>query len=382
MDRSLCYDFPVFIVKKLLTLFVVLFIFAAHCPGYCDELNDKQRNLLDIRSELERSKQKLKITRAEEQRALSNLFVIRRNLERAKRTLTDARTRVVSNEQKMVALKRERDVAENKIKQRRIELKRRMVEVYKSGGASVMEILFEARSMSDFINRSYYFGRVIQADADLIGTMRQQVDTLIRTKVELTSTNIEIKQLVHGIESEKRNISVNEQIKKRLYESLKIRRLEDEKRVRVLEANSREIERFINSRGVSKTVSSGKFSYPINGRLTCKFGWRIHPLWGGRNFHTGIDLAAPYGKPITASDRGEVIFSGWWGGYGKAVVIDHGRGYTTVYGHMSRAYAQAGQSVEKGQTIGLIGSTGYSTGPHLHFEIRVNGKPVDPMQFL
>jgi murein DD-endopeptidase MepM/ murein hydrolase activator NlpD len=369
-------------VKKLLALTAILIIFTAQYPGYCDELDVNQKNLLDIRSELQRSKQKLKITRAEEQRALSNLFVVRRNLERAKRTLTDARTRVVSNEQKMVQLKHEHDEAESKIKQRRSELKRRITEVYKSGGGSVMEILFASRTMSDFINRSYYFGRIIQSDADLISTMRQQVDTLIRTKVELTSTNIEIKQLVRGIESEKQNISVNEVQKKRLYESLKIRRMEYEGQVKALEADSRRIESFINSRGASKTVSSGKFSYPINGRLTCKFGWRIHPLWGGRNFHTGIDLAAPYGKPITASDRGEVIFSGWWGGYGKAVVIDHGRGYTTVYGHMSRVYAQTGQSVEKGQTIGLIGSTGYSTGPHVHFEIRVNGKPVDPMQFL
>jgi murein DD-endopeptidase MepM/ murein hydrolase activator NlpD len=95
-----------------------------------------------------------------------------------------------------------------------------------------------------------------------------------------------------------------------------------------------------------------------------------------------LDIAAPYGKPITAADKGEVIFSGWWGGYGKALVIDHGRGYTTVYGHMSRIYMQAGQTVDKGQVIGLVGSTGFSTGPHLHFEVRVNGRPVDPSQFL
>ena len=98
--------------------------------------------------------------------------------------------------------------------------------------------------------------------------------------------------------------------------------------------------------------------------------------------HTGIDIAAPYGKPIAGADSGEVIYSGWWDGYGKAVVIDHGRGYTTVYGHMSRIYMQTGQKVEKNQVIGLVGSTGFSTGPHLHFEIRYNGKPVDPLAYL
>ena len=98
--------------------------------------------------------------------------------------------------------------------------------------------------------------------------------------------------------------------------------------------------------------------------------------------HTGLDIANKHGTPIRAADAGEVIFSGWWDGYGKAIVIDHGRRTTTVYGHMSRIYKKVGAIVAKGQTIGLVGSTGYSTGPHLHFEVRKNGKPVNPIKFL
>jgi murein DD-endopeptidase MepM/ murein hydrolase activator NlpD len=120
----------------------------------------------------------------------------------------------------------------------------------------------------------------------------------------------------------------------------------------------------------------------LEGRITSRFGYRRDPFWGGRHMHTGLDIANSYGSQIKAADSGEVIFAGWWDGYGKAIVIDHGRSTTTVYGHMSRIYKQVGAVVAKGQVIGLVGSTGYSTGPHLHFEVRLNGKPVNPEPFL
>jgi murein DD-endopeptidase MepM/ murein hydrolase activator NlpD len=123
---------------------------------------------------------------------------------------------------------------------------------------------------------------------------------------------------------------------------------------------------------------SGVFIWPLQGRITSPYGARRRR--GSR--HTGVDIATTYGTPIWAADAGEVIFAGWWDGYGKAVVIDHGKGIATVYGHMSRLYPSVGATVAKGQTIGLEGSTGYSTGPHLHFEVRRNGKPVNPMPYL
>ena len=182
--------------------------------------------------------------------------------------------------------------------------------------------------------------------------------------------------------AEKQDIVRESAEESRNYQFLKGRRQEYERRVRELEASSLEIEKFVRSRGRTSAVSTGKFAWPMIGRITSPFGYRRNPLWGGVSLHTGVDIAAPYGKPISCADSGEVIYSGWWDGYGKAVVIDHGKGYTTVYGHMSRIYAQVGQMVTKGESIGLVGSTGFSTGPHLHFEIRVNGRPVDPMPYL
>jgi len=125
-----------------------------------------------------------------------------------------------------------------------------------------------------------------------------------------------------------------------------------------------------------------RFIWPLRGRLTSLFGPRIHPIFGTPDFHTGIDLAVPEGTEVHAAAAGKVSFAGERGGYGLLVVVEHGDGFSTYYAHLSRILVEAGQFVEQGQVIALSGNTGISTGPHLHFEIRRHGKPVDPLPWL
>ena len=126
-------------------------------------------------------------------------------------------------------------------------------------------------------------------------------------------------------------------------------------------------------------ASSGSFQWPVNGAVTSGFGYRTHPVLGTQRLHAGVDFGAPSGTPIVAAAAGTVVSAGWQGGYGNAVIIDHGGGEATLYGHQSRLAVSSGASVRRGQIIGYVGSTGMSTGPHLHFELRINGVPTDPM---
>lgn len=124
------------------------------------------------------------------------------------------------------------------------------------------------------------------------------------------------------------------------------------------------------------------YSWPLVGRLSSGFGPRVHPIFGTRRMHTGLDIGGTAGEPIYAAKAGTVIFAGWRGGYGNAVVIDHGGGFSTLYAHQSQIGVSAGQLVAIGDVIGYVGSTGWSTGPHLHYELRLNGSPIDPLPYL
>ena len=128
--------------------------------------------------------------------------------------------------------------------------------------------------------------------------------------------------------------------------------------------------------------SSAGFIWPLRGRLTSLFGPRTHPIYGTPDFHTGIDLAVPEGTPVHAAAPGTVIWADTKGGYGLLVIIDHGNGYTSYYGHLSRILVRVGQFVEVGQVVALSGNTGLSTGPHLHFEVRKSGEPINPLPLL
>jgi len=154
-----------------------------------------------------------------------------------------------------------------------------------------------------------------------------------------------------------------------------------QERARELEAQRLAARRAAGITGSAATAPStgpGSFSWPVSGTITSPYGWRSNPFGGSPEFHQGLDIAAPTGTTVVAAATGTIILAKWYGGYGNYILIDHGGGYSTGYGHLSAIYVSDGQSVQRGQAIGAVGSTGQSTGPHLHFEIRIDGKTVDP----
>lgn len=149
-----------------------------------------------------------------------------------------------------------------------------------------------------------------------------------------------------------------------------------------LEADAAALEREINQRQDPGGDAPGVLGWPLNGRVVSRFGYRVHPILGIRRLHTGIDIDGSTGDPIRAAEDGRVILAQTYGGYGRAVVIDHGGGMATLYAHQSSLAVSVGDNVERGETIGYVGCTGLCTGPHLHFEVRINGGFVDPMDYL
>ncbi|MFA4966926.1 MAG: peptidoglycan DD-metalloendopeptidase family protein [Candidatus Margulisiibacteriota bacterium] len=372
-------------MKRALALIFLLSLFSL---SFSEVVLDEQQKLKQIQEQLQAQKQKLLETRKKEQESLSKLVTIKVELKKTTHDLNRAKTKIVENVGQIKELSSQIDEAKESLTQKTEKLKKRAREVYKSSAVNYLDLLFSTKSMSDFINRAYFFGRIIDGDAKLIADVTGQYRQFNTKKTKLVGVTEEIKDLAKEIGEKRQEIAVKAEEEKSLFEDLKDRREDYEKKVAELEKSSEELTRIIQAKMAQRKKAgiyargSGAIDWPIRGRITSVFGYRRDPFWRGRHMHTGIDIAAPYGEVIRAADSGQVIFSGWWDGYGKAVVIDHGKNISTVYGHMSRIYVQADNTVSKGQIIGLIGSTGNSTGPHLHFEVRVNGKPTNPKKYL
>ena len=157
---------------------------------------------------------------------------------------------------------------------------------------------------------------------------------------------------------------------------------EHESHVGRLERESRALELEIARRQVREGSAPGRLAFPVSGSVTSAFGWRIHPIFGTRKLHAGIDMDASSGEKIRAAGNGTVIMASTWGGYGRTVIIDHGGGLSSLYAHQSSIWVSVGDEVSAGDVVGLAGCTGYCTGTHLHFETREFGSPVDPMKYL
>jgi murein DD-endopeptidase MepM/ murein hydrolase activator NlpD len=273
-------------------------------------------------------------------------------------------------------------------------LEARLVELYETADTSELDVLLQSNSLTDLIEQLDYFRTIGDSDkqlADHLKTLSNQM-RLARMVTASTKRDVAEATAVLARETEKQRAARDALVvrqnalaaaranQRSLLVTVRAQREKDEEDLAAMQAASAAIAAQIRAHQSSSgssgngTSSSGLI-WPVNGPITSGFGWR----WG--RMHEGIDIGVPCGTPIHAAASGTVIYSGWMDGYGNFVVIDHGNGLATAYGHQSAIYVSGG-SVSQGQSIGAVGSTGNSTGCHLHFEVRVNGTPVDPLGYL
>jgi murein DD-endopeptidase MepM/ murein hydrolase activator NlpD len=276
-------------------------------------------------------------------------------------------------------------------------LKRRLVDIYEYGDLSYVDALIAARSFSEFVERWEDLRLLIAANQRAVRARKAAEARVAAVETDLERTRLQLQQeeqaqdearsQLGSLAGERRNLVTLAGIRRRsvateVAEMEDLSAAEEASLERLILERERELESAQRAAGIAgggdSSGSSGMFSWPVTGTITSPFGWRSNPFGGAPEFHQGLDIAAPSGTTVTAAAGGTVIMAQWYGGYGNYILIDHGGGYSTGYGHLSAIYVTSGQSVQRGQAIGAVGSTGQSTGPHLHFEVRIAGKPVDP----
>ena len=312
----------------------------------------------------------------------------------------DAQTR--STQHKIAWNTIQLNAAEKSLKLHNDRLNKRLVDIYENGDMGYVAVLLSARTFAEFVERWEDLRLLIATNERAVRDRKaaQAKVATVQADLERTETELAAQQLAQehaksqlsALASERRNL-VDLADGERRHKATEVAEMESlsaaqeakleadiRERQRVLEAE-REAQR--RAAGIAGNLpppnsSGGAFSWPVAGTITSPFGWRSNPFGGAPDFHPGLDIAAPMGTTVTAAASGTVILAQWYGGYGNFIMIDHGNGVASGYGHLSSIYVSVGQEISKGQAIGAVGSTGHSTGPHLHFEVRVNGKPVDP----
>lgn len=382
------------ILKKVWVLFFVLICLstffsvdtAVYATSKRQKIEEFKYRQYKIELKRKQTRQKIEQIKIEENRALRVLKNTQYKLDIARVSLRDQQYRLGTAKNQLDNLESSLIKLDKDQRKLKTEAGKRIRQVYKGERLSLLHMVLAAKDISGFLDRLYYQQRMVKRDKDVLDKLKEKTSQLVKIRETLESQKEDIISTINSIENRKKEITIAVNINKELVNRLKNDRAAYEVSENQLARESRQLESTIRSLLVrsERTISyaTGRFIRPVYGSITSSYGWRRHPIFGGNRFHTGVDIAGPSRSSIRCANSGKVIYCGWYGGYGKVVIVDHGKSITTLYAHLSGISVGIGQRVGKGDVIGYEGSTGYSTGPHLHFEVRIDGRHTNPLNYI
>ena len=353
-----------------------------------NDVSNLQNQQQQINAEKAGVQSQIKEIKREKTERVKELNKLNSNLNAVQQSLDSINAEIASTEEQIAYTEMEIANKQRDYDGRMAIFNLRLKEMYQYGEVNFLEVLLQSSSLSDFLTRFEYLKYIANNDKKLLDEVTAMKSTLEDQKKSLDSMKVSLEankktQLEKSAElaaaTQAQQQLVN-QINSDLNAQFEI--LED------LEAESKAIASQIKAsqakNSSNNTSAPGAYVWPCpSSRLiTSEYGYRIHPIQGTKKMHTGIDIGAKSGTDIVAAAGGTVIMAQYYGGYGNCVIVDHGGGVSTLYAHMSKIGVSNGQKVSAGQSIGKVGSTGNSTGPHLHFEVRINGNTQNPRNYV
>lgn len=375
--------------RKPLAVFLAL-ILTVSCFATFAYASSPSEKLKDVNDQLNNSKQELEKGKEQQNALIAQIDEINGQIEGIENDIASLDSEIETKLQQIEVKKGELEQTQTELNVQNESLSNRLRVMYKNGETGIIEVIIRSSDIIDLIANIHMVQLLYDHDKEVLDEIEEKYDQIRAEKKELENmeSDLEYTKDQKEVQAEELNKKVAE------VEAVEEKVASDNA---ALEAQIDELERQAQAitaelqKGTIKTTSSHTSTYsggvllwpvPEYARLSSPFGYRVHPILKTTKFHSGIDIAAASGKQILAANGGTVVFSGTKSGYGKTIMIDHGGGVVTLYGHCSSLIAGVGQSVARGEVVALVGSTGQSTGPHCHFEVRVDGTPRDPMAYL
>ncbi len=406
--------------KTISTCLLAVFGFISVFPTSADasSISELQGKKDKLTSEIQSKKDSREATRAQKSENEKALNIIKNDIEKTKVRIGELNVELAASQERIDIKTAEIAEKQKEYEKRKSILDKRLVDIYKNGDPSFLDVLFEADSFSDFLTRFEYMSYIADKDQELLKEIKEMKAILeseragleveknryysLKSEQEvrqsgLESQEVEKEKMAADLMAEEQALSneiaemsaASEAIGNQIAE---IQRREAEEAAARAAAEAAAMAQGSVTAGqtpmasvnMSSTVSNSGYLWPVpsSRRITSPYGARSNPFSGGYDFHMGTDIGAPMGTPVISSRPGKIIIQVYHPSYGNYVVVDHGDGISTVYAHLSGFACAPGAIVEAGQVIGFIGSTGSSTGAHLHFEVRINGQHTNPMAFI
>ncbi len=377
LNTSLC-------TKKFFIFLMALGMFVLFISPEPVEGNSRKLDKEEIKQKINELKQQEQV----EVRRLTNVQI---NLQKTQQSIKSHENELRNSRINLSRLQSRLNALEKEHGKLAQTAEKRIREIYKGERMGLLHIIFSSQDIPTFLDRLYYQDEMIRKDREIMDNLKQKSEEIIRSQRTINYEQRNIASSLESMNRKKQNLDNSKQTSEYLINRLRTDRQAYEQAQAELESLSKDIEKDLAKNISRETILDSTFLRPIAGVITSGYGWRRHPIHGSTRFHSGIDIAGQNRAPIKASNAGKVVHSGWYGGYGIVVIVDHGiltegryagQKISTLYAHMHRTAVNVGNYVKKGQVVGYEGSTGYSTGPHLHFEIRVDGKTANPLEFI
>jgi len=352
-------------------------------------VNKLQGELNQLRGEKSRITRQLRQTRAQAGAVRVNLKQVDERLSELEGSIAATSSSLQKNVVRQRTLAQELEESESAMASTKEQVRKRLRAIYMQGNGSFLSVMMGTNSVGDLMGRAGMMREIAAQDRKLFDRYTLLVTRISAKKRQQDQVVAEVRELRNRQERYEDRLKSTRSEKEVALRELRSKQVDLERALREYVADENAIAAQIRAyyrslkRPGAKPVPryTGRFGRPVNAPITSRFGMRFHPILRRTRLHAGVDYGAPHGTPIMAAADGVVISASYSGGYGNRVIIDHGGGISTTYAHCSRMFVRAGQSVKRGERIAAVGSTGLSTGPHLHFEVRVNGRPVNPLGY-
>lgn len=371
--------------KRIIFFLVILILSTNIVSAYASSLDELKKEQKELDKQIEETKKDINRIESQTKDVSRQIDDLDKKMNQATIDLDKVENELKEIEENIEKTSLELEEAEINLTEKQDTFNKRIRVMYMNGNVGFLEILLSSENIKDFLSRQDIVESITEHDKDLIKFMKEQRDTIDAKKVELEAQRASVEVTKAKIESRKKDLETASREKETLMSRLAVDKKSLEKEIDKLNDYAKEIEAdIIKLQRNTGPYSGGQMEWPAPGyfRITSPYGYRIHPILKTKKLHTGIDVGVPTGGNIVAAAAGVVIYSGSLGGYGNTIMIDHGGGIVTLYAHNSRLVAKVDDLVKRGDVVSKAGSTGMSTGPHLHFEVRKNGAYQDPMTWL